>query len=559
MTSGKVVTGFSRGMHYLHDPALNKGTAFTEAERDALGIWGFLPPGIQTLEEQVMRVMGNYHRKTSDLEKYIFLVALQDRNQTLFYRVLIDHLEEMMPIIYTPTVGLACQEYVHIYRRPKGFFIGENNKGRFSEILQNWPDRDIRMIVVTDGERILGLGDLGVAGMGIPAGKLSLYSACAGIHPAWCLPVTIDVGTNNVDLLHDPLYFGIRHPRIRGEAYDALIEEFIRAVQENFPGAVIQFEDFGNRNAFRLLNKYRNQVCTFNDDIQGTASMALAGLYGALRITGQKLIDQKILFLGAGEAGTGIGDLIVTAMTNEGLSQQEARQCLWFADSKGLVVKSRDRLAEHKLPYAHNYEYHPYFPDAVNALKPTAIIGVSGQAGAFTGPVLTAMAKYNERPIVFALSNPTSHSECTAMEAYFWTQGRAIFAGGSPFEPVTLEHKIYEPGQGNNAYIFPGVGLGLISCKARHVTNEMFLAAAKTLATEVSDADLKRGSVYPPLKRIRDVSVKIAVAVAEIVFEQGLASIPRPEDLPAFIRSQMYTPVYPIISNSGRHQVYKNK
>ena len=548
MTLGKYVAGFSRGMCYLHDPALNKGTAFTEAERNALGIWGLLPPGVQTLEEQVVRVMGNYHRKTSDLEKYIFLVSLQDRNQTLFYRVLIDHLEEMMPIIYTPTVGIACQEYVHIYRRPNGFFIGENNKGRFSEIIQNWPERDIRIIVVTDGERILGLGDLGVAGMGIPAGKLSLYTACAGIHPAWCLPVTIDVGTNNVDLLHDPLYFGVRHPRIRGDAYDELIEEFILAVQENFPGALIQFEDFGNMNAFRLLNKYRNRVCTFNDDIQGTAGMALAGLYGALRITGKNFIDQKILFLGAGEAGTGIGDLIVTAMTNEGLSKQEARQRLWFADSKGLVVKSRDRLPEHKLPYAHNYEYQPNFPDAVNALKPTAIIGVSGRPGTFTGPVLTAMAKYNERPIVFALSNPTSHSECTAKEAYFWTEGRAVFAGGSPFEPVTLGGKTYEPGQGNNAYIFPGVGLGLISCKARHVTNEMFLAASKTLAAEVSDADIERGSVYPPLKRIRAVSAKIAVAVAEIAFEQGIASIPRPEDLAAFIRSRMYTPVYPTIS-----------
>lgn len=546
MTSGTHAAQFSRGMRYLHDPALNKGTAFTKAERDVLGIWGLLPPGIQTLEEQVMRVMGNYNRKTSDLEKYIFLAALEDRNHTLFYRVIIDHLEEMMPIIYTPTVGLACQEYVHIYRRPKGFFIGKNNKGRFSEILKNWPERDIRIIVITDGERILGLGDLGVAGMGIPTGKLSLYTACAGIHPAWCLPVTIDVGTNNVDLLHDPLYFGIRHPRIRGEAYDELIEEFILAVQENFPGALIQFEDFGNMNAFRLLNKYRNRICTFNDDIQGTASMALAGLYGALRITGKKLIDQKILFLGAGEAGTGIGDLIVTAMINEGLSQQDARQRLWFADSKGLVVKSRDKIAEHKLPYAHNYEYQPYFPDAVNALKPTAIIGVCGQPGTFTGPVLAAMAKFNERPIIFALSNPTSRSECTAKEAYFWTKGRAIFASGSPFEPVTLDHKTFEPGQGNNAYIFPGVGLGLISCKARHVTDEMFLAAAKTLAAEVSASDLKRESVYPPLKRIREVSTKIAAAVAEIAFEQGLASIPRPEDLPAFIRSQMYTPIYPI-------------
>ena len=539
-------SGFSKGMHYLHEPALNKGTAFTEAERDALGLRGLLPPGVQTLDEQVMRVMGNFNRKTSDLEKYIFLVALQDRNQTLFYRVIMDHLEEMMPIIYTPTVGLACQEYVHIYRRPRGVFIADKNKGRFSEILRNWPDRDVRIIVVTDGERILGLGDLGVAGMGIPTGKLSLYTACAGIHPAGCLPVTIDVGTNNVDLLHDPLYFGMRHPRIRGEAYDDLIEEFIRAVEENFPDALVQFEDFGNTNAFRLLAKYRNRVCTFNDDIQGTASVALAGLYSALRITGQKLVDQKMLFQGAGEAGTGIADLIVTAMTREGLSPAEARQRCWFADSKGLVVKSREKLAAHKRPYAHDHEYHPYFQDAVRALKPTAVIGVSGQPGTFTQSVLAAMAEYNERPIVFALSNPTSKAECTAREAYAWTNGRAIFASGSPFEPVTLEGNTFSPGQGNNAYIFPGVGLGVIRCRANRVTDEMFLAAAKTLAAEVSDADLHRGSIYPPLKQIRDVSAKIAVAVAEIIFDQGLAAIPRPVDLPSFIRAGMYAPVYPV-------------
>jgi len=537
---------FSRGIHYLHDPALNKGTAFTEAERDALGLRGLLPPGVQTLDEQVMRVMGNFNRKTSDLEKYIFLVALQDRNQTLFYRVIMDHLEEMMPIIYTPTVGLACQEYVHIYRRPRGVFIADKNKGRFSKILRNWPDRDVQIIVVTDGERILGLGDLGVAGMGIPTGKLSLYTACAGIHPAGCLPVTIDVGTNNVDLLHDPLYFGMRHPRIRGDEYDELIEEFILAVQENFPDALVQFEDFGNTNAFRLLNRYRDRICTFNDDIQGTASVALAGLYSALRITGQKLIDQKILFQGAGEAGTGIADLIVTAMTSEGLSETEARERCWFVDSKGLVVKSRDKLAHHKIPYAHDYEYHPYLLDAVKALKPTAIIGVSGQPGTFTGPVLSAIAKFNDRPIVFALSNPTSKAECTAKEAYAWTKGRAIFASGSPFEPVTLEGKTFAPGQGNNAYIFPGVGLGVITCKARRVTNEMFLAAAKTLAAEVSNADIHQGSIYPPIKQIRDVSAKIAVAVAEIAFAQGLAAIPGPDNLPEFIKKKMYVPVYPM-------------
>lgn len=540
---------YPSGFHYLHDPALNKGTAFTEEERDILGIRGLLPPTVQTLDEQIPRVMGNFHQKTSDLEKYIFLTALQDRNQTLFYRVIMDHLEEMMPIIYTPTVGLACQEYVHIYRRPRGVFFSDKNKGRFSEILRNWPERNVRIIVITDGERILGLGDLGVAGMGIPIGKLSLYTACAGIHPAECLPVTIDVGTNNADLLHDPLYFGMRHPRIRGEAYDELIEEFILAVRENFPDALVQFEDFGNTNAFRLLNRYRNRICSFNDDIQGTASVALAGLFSALRITEKKMTDQKILFMGAGEAGTGIADLIVIAMTRQGLSEKEARERCWFADSKGLVVKSREKLAAHKLPYAHDHEYHAYFEDAVRAIKPTAVIGVSGQPGVFTPQVLTAMADLNERPIIFALSNPTSRAECTAKEAYAWTAGRAVFASGSPFEPVTLNGKTFAPGQGNNAYIFPGVGLGIISCRASHVTDEMFLAAAKTLAGEVSESDLRRGSIYPPLKQILDVSAKIALAVAQTAFDQGLAAIPMPDNLPEFIRSKMYVPVYPIYKN----------
>ena len=531
-------------MNYLHDPALNKGNAFTEEERDKLGLRGLLPPGVNTMEEQVLRVMGNYNRKTSDLEKYIFLVALQDRNQTLFYRVLTDHLPEMMPIIYTPTVGLACQEFVHIFRRPKGIFVSDKNKGRFSEILQNWPNKEVRVIVITDGERILGLGDLGVAGMGIPVGKLSLYTACAGIHPSWCLPVTIDVGTNNVELQKDPLYFGMRHQRIRGEEYDALVEEFITAVQENFPNTLIQFEDFGNINAFRLLNKYRNRICAFNDDMQGTASVALAGLYAAMRMIGQKITAQKILFLGAGEAGTGIGDLIVSAMMNEGLSQTEARQRCWFVDSRGLVVKSRKNLPEHKLRYAHDFKDHPYFLDSVKALKPTAIIGVSGQPSTFTQPILEEMARCNERPIVFALSNPTPRSECTAKEAYVWTQGRAIFASGSPFEPFTLDGITYEPGQGNNAYIFPGVGLGVIACRAKHVTDEMFLAAAQTLAAEVTEDDLKRGSIYPPLGHIREISAKIATAVCEVAYEQGLAVNPRPNDLSAFIKSQMYEPNY---------------
>ncbi|RPH40144.1 MAG: NAD-dependent malic enzyme, partial [Burkholderiales bacterium] len=472
------------------------------------------------------------------------LVSLQDRNQTLFYRVLVDHLEEMMPIIYTPTVGHACQQYGHIYRRPKGVFVSTKDKGRFSEILRNWPNRSVRVIVITDGERILGLGDLGAAGMGIPVGKLSLYTACAGIHPSLCLPVTIDVGTNNIALQNDPLYFGMQHPRIRGEEYDCLIEEFVRAVEDNFPHTLIQFEDFGNINAFRLLKKYRNRICMFNDDIQGTAAVALAGLYSAIKVTGQKLTGQRILFFGAGEAGTGIGDLIVSAMEDAGLSEPEAREHCWFFDSQGLIVKSRKNLAEHKLDYAHDHPFVSDFAEAVRVLKPTAIIGVSGQTGAFTPEVLEAMASCNERPIIFALSNPTAKSECTAEEAYKKTKGRAVFASGSPFDPVEINGKIYEPGQGNNAYIFPGIGLGVIASKARYVTEEMFLTAAKILAAKVSDADFKKGSIYPPLNQIREVSADIAVQVAEIAYRSGIAGKPKPDDLPGYIRSQMYEPVY---------------
>jgi len=536
--------GFPTGVALLHDPALNKGTAFTEEERDALGLRGLLPPRVHSQDEQVVRVMENFRRKPTDLERYIHMMALQSRNQTLFYRVVLDHLEEMLPIIYTPTVGQACQEYGHIFRRPRGIFISAGDRGRVADLLRNWPYEEVRIIVVTDGERILGLGDLGANGMGIPVGKLALYTACAGVDPSLCLPVTLDVGTDNEALLNDPLYIGIQQQRLRGDAYDDLVEEFMMAAQQVFPHVLIQFEDFANINAFRLLKKYRDRGCTFNDDIQGTGGVALAGLYSALRVTGGMLKDEQILFLGAGEAALGISDLIVSAMVAEGLSEEEARQRCWFVDSKGLIVKSRSDLAEYKLPYAHDHEFLSDFLSAVESLRPTVIIGASGKPGTFTRPVLEAMARFNERPIVFALSNPTSKAECTAEEAYAWTQGRAIFASGSPFPPATIHGKTYVPGQGNNAYIFPGVGLGVIACGVRLVTDEMFFAAAEALAHEVSEADLEQGRIYPPLARIRDVSAGIATAVVEVAYHRGLATQPRPEDLLAYIKSQMYEPKY---------------
>lgn len=537
---------FPKGMELLRDPFLNKGTAFTEEEREALGLIGLLPPRVNTQEAQLIRVLGNIRRKESDLEKYIFLTALQDRNEALYTRLVLENLEEMMPIVYTPTVGRACQEYGHIFRRSRGVFIAMKHQGRIKKIFENWPRKDVRVIVVTDGERILGLGDQGVDGMGIPVGKLSLYTACAGIHPAQCLPVTIDVGTDNEALLKDPLYIGMQHRRIRDARYDALIDEFVAAVQESFPHTLIQFEDFGNKNAFRLLEKYRHQVCTFNDDIQGTAAVALGGLYSALRITGRSLAEQTVLFLGAGEAGTGIGDLIVAAMQDAGLSEAEARGKCWFVDSRGLIVKERENLAPHKLAYAHAHEPVSDLLSAIEALKPTALIGVSGQGGAFNQEVLEKMTAINDRPIIFALSNPTDNSECTAREAYNHSRARCVFASGSPFAPVSFHGRTYVPGQGNNVYIFPGIGLGVTACRIRHITDRMFLTAAQTLAEQVSDAQLNKGCIYPPLTDIREVSLNIAVQVATLAYERDLAEEPRPRDLRGHIQAQMYDPRYEV-------------
>src|SRR5215469_5216001 len=472
---------FPRGLALLRDPLLNKGTAFSEQERDVLGLRGLLPAHVLTQEEQATRIMTNLRRLPDDLEKYVALNALHDRNEALFFRVLCDNIDEVQPLIYTPTVGLACQKFGDIFQRPRGLFISYNDRGRIAEILSNWPYRT-KLIVVTDGERILGLGDLGANGMGIPVGKLSLYTACAGVHPEQCLPVTLDVGTNNEELLNDPYYIGLRQKRVTGDDYDAFVDEFMTAARAAFPGVLIQFEDFANHSAFRLLHKYRDDACVFNDDIQGTAAVALAGLFSALRATGRKLNDQTLLFLGAGEAATGIADLVVSAMMAEGVSEAEALRRNWLVDSKGLVVKGRAGLGGHKLRFAHDQAPIGDFLTAIDALKPTAIIGVAAVGGAFTPDVLQAMAQLNEQPIVFALSNPTSKAECSAEDAYRYTEGRALFACGSPFDPVKLNGRTFVPRQGNNSYIFPGVGLGVIASRSRLVTDEMFMAAAHTLA-----------------------------------------------------------------------------
>jgi malate dehydrogenase (oxaloacetate-decarboxylating)(NADP+) len=536
-------SGLGGGLGLLRDPALNKGTAFTERERELLGLRGLLPAHVLSQDEQAARTLDHIRAQPTDLDKFIALTALHDRNEALFFRVVCEHIEEMQPIIYTPTVGLACQNFGRIFQRPRGLFIGANDRGRVKQVLQNWPYKPA-IIVVTDGERILGLGDLGANGMGIPVGKLCLYTACAGIHPSLCLPIMLDVGTDNDALLKEPYYIGLRQRRLRGAAYDELLDEFMSAAQEVFPGVLIQFEDFANRNAFRLLHAYRERCCTFNDDIQGTAAVALAGVLSALRVTGARLEEQKILFFGAGEAASGIADLLVAAMQAKGLARDAARKRCWLFDSQGLVVGGRDRLAEHKQAYAHAHHPVPEFGEAVRRLEPTAIIGVGAVHGVFTPQVLEDMARFNKRPIVFALSNPTSKGECTAEEAYRHTAGRALFACGSPFDPVALDGRSFVPRQGNNSYVFPGIGLGVIASRARGVTNEMFMAAAHALAAQVTEADLAQGSLYPALPRIRGVSAAIAAAVADTAWRAGLSLEPRPADVDAFIRGQMYDPRY---------------
>jgi malate dehydrogenase (oxaloacetate-decarboxylating)(NADP+) len=534
-----VLTGYDR----LKSARFNKGTAFTEAERNEYKLRGLLPAKVSTLKEQELRALENLRRKVSDIERYVFLLALQGRNENLFYRLLIDNIEAIMPLLYTPTVGQACQEYAFIFRQPRGFYITPADRGRMRELMLNWPERDVRMIVATDGERILGLGDLGANGMGIPIGKLALYTACAGIHPRLCMPVMLDVGTNNAALRDDPLYLGINQPRLTGDDYCSLVDEFVSAVQDTFPGALIQFEDFLTPNAYSLLDRYRDRVPCFNDDIQGTAAVALAGVLASGRITGVDLANTRIMFLGAGSAATGIADLIYTALRKAGLNDQAARQHLWLVDLHGLLVTGRENIAPYNLPYAHDAP-DATFSEAIRRYKPHVLIGATGVSGAFTEDIVRLMAEINERPVIFALSNPTSNAECTAEQAYRWSEGRVVFASGSPFGPVTFQGKTYRPGQGNNAYIFPGLGLGAIASRAHTISDDMFLVAARVLATSVGNDDLGAGAVYPPLARIRQVSLAIAVTVAEKAWEEGVAQEQRPEDVECMIKELMYEPGY---------------
>ena len=527
----------------LNNPRLNKGTGFTMAERDEFGLHGLLPPRVSTLEQQVEWSLDNLRRKPQDIDKYRFLSSLQKRNERLFYRLLIDHIDELMPIVYTPTVGQACQEFANIFRESMGFYISIEHKGRIDSLLKNWLDQDVRLIVVTDGERILGLGDLGVSGMGIPIGKLALYSACAGIDPAQCMPVVLDVGTDNARFRQDPRYQGRREPRVRGPEYFGFVNEVISAVRNNFPKALVQFEDFATPNAVALLAKYQDQLLCFNDDIQGTAAVALAGFYAATRITRTKISDMKFLFAGAGSAATGIAELLCVAMQLEGLSEADARGRCYLCDSKGLTTRDRETLTHHAAPFASSLAPMT-LEQAIDTIKPHALIGATAKGGTFTQKILEQMALFHDQPIIFALSNPTSKAECTAEEAYGYTKGKAVFASGSPFAPVQVREGLKVPGQGNNAYIFPGLGLGVLQAKATRITNPMLIAAAKALAQAVSPARIQQGCLYPPLRDIREVSLAIAVAVAKTAADGGLLGEPFPADFSAKVTAAMYDPRY---------------
>jgi malate dehydrogenase (oxaloacetate-decarboxylating)(NADP+) len=532
------------GYSLLRDPRSNKGTAFSRQEREAYGLEGLLPFHVETMETQIHRIQGQLELIETPIKKYIYLSHLQDNNETLFFKTITSEPARFLPLVYTPTVGEACQRFGHIARRPKGLFISILEKDRIRDLLRNWPVKDVRCIVVTDGGRILGLGDLGIFGIGIPIGKLALYTSCAGVPPELTLPIVLDVGTNNQALLNDPLYPGLKQSKVRGQPYDEFIDEFVHAVTEVFPKACIQWEDLDGRDAIRILTRYQDQVCTFNDDIQGTAAIAAAGFLAASRLLKRPFTDNRFLFLGAGAAAFGIAEMLVRRFEKDGLSREAALERIWMFDVNGLLVRSRTDLADHQERFAHDTPPSNDFALSILEIRPTAIVGVSTVGGAFNQQVVENMCAVNERPVIFPFSNPTSHSECTAEQAYRWSHGRAIFASGSPFPPVTYRGRTFVPGQGNNVFIFPAVGLAVLATEARRVTDEMLLIAAEAVAEQVTREDFERGLIYPQVNDILKVSVNVAERVAEHVFDSGLARVERPDDVRALLESTMYEPVY---------------
>lgn len=534
----------SIGHSILRNPRYNKGTAFTQDEREKFGLRGLLPDKVESLETQVLRVDEQLENFEKPINKYIYLMQLLETNETLFFKTIISDPAKFLPLVYTPTVGQACQEFGHISRRQRGLFISIDQKDHIKEILRNWHTKDVRFTVVTDGGRILGLGDLGINGIGICIGKLILYSSCGGVPPEYTLPIVLDAGTNNEEFLEDPLYTGLRRKRIRGKEFDDFVQAFVEAMQEVFPKVCIQWEDFPGVDAIRILNTYQDKACTFNDDIQGTAAIATAGFISISRLMKKSFKDQRFLFMGAGAAAFGIADMLIKKFVRDGLTEKEALKQIWMFDVNGLLVKSRKDLAEHQLLFAHDSEASDNFAETILKIKPTAIIGVSTVGGAFNSQVIENMSAVNERPIIFPYSNPTDHSECTAEQAYVWSKGKAIFASGSPFPPVEYEGKIFTPGQGNNVFIFPALGMAIYATEAKRVTDEMLLTAAEAVAEQVTKEDFEKGLIYPHVNDILKVSMKVAEKVAECIFDSGLAGIERPDNICDFIRSKMYVPAY---------------
>jgi malate dehydrogenase (oxaloacetate-decarboxylating)(NADP+) len=533
-----------RGTQLIQDPSLNKSTAFTEAERQSLGLIGLVPDVTETEDLQLGRVMTQLGHKNTDLDRYIYLVNLLDHNETLFYRTVMSDPARFLPIVYDPTIGEACLKFGHIYRQARGMYLSIARRGKVKEILKNWPQKDVRFICVTDGGRILGLGDLGANGMGIPIGKLQLYTACAGVPPQYLLPMYLDAGTNNEQYLNDPLYLGLRKTRPPTAELFLYVDEFVEAVQEVFPKCCIHFEDWTGTDAMHLLQRYRDKYCVYNDDVQGTAGITLAGMINATKLKGTKLKDEKYLFLGAGSAGIGLADLLCSALVADGMKLKAAQSQVWMFDVNGLLQSTRTDLVDFQMPYAHEHAPTKDFVAAVESIKPTTIVGVSTIGGAFTQKVVEAMSRINKRPVILALSNPTEHAECTAEQAYNWSLGKAIYAAGVPFAPVHTNDQTFLPGQANNFYIFPAVGMAIFATQAKRVTDEMFIEAGQAVADQVPSELLKQGLLYPLQSNILETEIKTAARVAALVFDSNLARVDRPANMEAFIRRHVYKPEY---------------
>ena len=541
------MTATKRGMELLQDSSLNKSTAFSEAEKQALGIVGLVPDVTETADLQLRRVMMQLGHKTTDLDRYIYLVNLLDHNETLFYRTVMSAPARFLPIVYDPTIGEACLKFGHIYRQTRGMYLSITRRGKVKEVLKNWPQKDVRFICVTDGGRILGLGDLGANGAGIPIGKLQLYTACAGVPPQYLLPMYLDAGTNNEEYLHDPLYLGMRKTRPSTNELYTFVDEFVEAVQEVFPKCCIHFEDWTGVDAVHLLRRYRDKYCVYNDDVQGTAGITLAGMINATKLKGTKLKDERYLFLGAGSAGIGLADLLCSALVAQGMTLKDAQSRVYMFDVNGLLESTRTDLVDFQKPYAHKHSPTRDFVAAIDSIKPTTIIGVSTIGGAFTQKVIEAMSRINERPVVLALSNPTEHAECTPEQAYSWSKGKAIYAAGVQFPPVHLNGQTFLPGQANNFYIFPAVGMAIFATQASRVTDELFIEAASAVADQVPSELLKQGLLYPLQSNILETEIQTAARVAKLIFDSGLARVERPADMVAFIRSHVYKPEYSAI------------